>query len=87
MDNEAIAQAVDEIQALWSGVRRAAVVQQIRRVMRQKGIKSRDLALRLRMHPQSVARLLRGTQNMQIDTLYRFADALEVPLTIAFDAA
>jgi transcriptional regulator with XRE-family HTH domain len=85
MDNEAIARAVDDIEALWSATRRAAVMQQIRRVMRVKGIKSVDLAERLRMHPQSVSRLLRGNQNVQINTLYRFADALEVPLTITFD--
>lgn len=82
--NEEIATVVNDTQELWSGVRRAEVMQQVRRLMREKGISGADLAERMGIHQPSVSRILSGKHNLTIDTLYRFADALEVPLTITF---
>lgn len=82
--NSDIATKVYETHLLWSGVRRAEVMQQVRRLMREKGLRNIDLAERLGIAVPSVSRMLRGRQNIEIDTLYRLADALEVPLQITF---
>lgn len=86
MTNEDIAKEVSDTQALWSGVRRAEVIQQVRRLIREKGLTHKDLAIRMGVHGGSVSRILRGRQNIEIDALYSLADALQVPLSITFDA-
>lgn len=85
--NETIATHVVEQKDLWSAVRRAEPIQQIRRIMRNKQILSKDLAERLGVSEASVSRLLRGQQNLQLDTLYQLADALEESLTISIGNA
>lgn len=83
-NNQEIAELVAADQLLWSGVRRAHVMQQVRRIMREKGLRNIDLAQRLGVAQPSVSRMLRGRQNIEIDTLYRLADALGVSLNITF---
>jgi transcriptional regulator with XRE-family HTH domain len=83
-ENARIAELVSAEKMLWSGVRRAHVMQQVRKLMREKGLRNIDLAERLGIAVPSVSRMLRGRQNIEIDTLYRLADALEVPLQITF---
>ncbi len=85
--NEIVAQEVSERKALWASVRRAEPIQQIRRLMRQKELLNRDLAERLGVSEAAVSRLLKGGQNIQVDTLYMLADALEEPLNIQFGDA
>jgi len=80
--NEAIAKEVLERKELWTPLRRAMPVQQIRRIMREKHILNKDLAERLGVTEASISRLLKGQQNLQLDTLYQLADALEEKLEI-----
>jgi len=80
--NEIVANEVSERNALWAPVRRAQPIQQVRKVMKKKNLLNKDLAERMNISEQSVSRLLRGNQNIQIDTLYLLADALEEPLEI-----
>lgn len=82
--NKTIAEDVSERKALWSGVRRGEPIQQVRRLMRDKQLLNKDLAVRMGITEAGVSRLLRGNQNIQIDTLYMLSDALEVPLSIDF---
>lgn len=82
--NEIVAEEVAERKALWAAVRRAEPIQQVRRLMRQKKLLNKDLAERLGVTEAAVSRLLKGNQNIQIDTLYMLSDALEEPLNIGF---
>ncbi|MCC2971286.1 helix-turn-helix transcriptional regulator [Massilia sp. IC2-476] len=82
--NEIVAAEVSERKALWAAVRRAEPIQQVRRLMRQKELLNKDLAERLGVTEAAVSRLLKGNQNIQIDTLYMLADALEEPMSIDF---
>jgi transcriptional regulator with XRE-family HTH domain len=81
--NEIVAAEVSERKALWAAVRRAEPIQQVRRLMRSKQILNKELAERLGVSEAAVSRLLRGNQNIQIDTLFMLADALEEPLSIS----
>lgn len=85
--NEAVRLEVLERRALWTRVRRAQVMQDVRRIMREKKITHEALATRMNIHRVSVTQMLRGDQNISIEMLYRLADALEVPLTITFGDA
>lgn len=84
MKNDFIATQVIETQLLWSGVRRAEVMQQIRRIMREKKLTGKDMASRTGFHHGSISRMLTGSDNIPIDTLYKLADALQEPLIITF---
>lgn len=83
--NEIVAQEVAERKGLWSAVRRAEPIQQVRKLMRQKQLLNRDMAIRLGISEAGISRLLNGNQNIQLDTLYMLADALEAPLSIEFE--
>lgn len=82
MKNELIAEEISSKKELWGAVRRAAPIQQIRRAMRQKHILNKDLAERLGVSEASISRLLKGTQNLQLDTLFMLADAVDEQLVI-----
>lgn len=85
--NDAMGLQVMERYELWSGVRRAEVMQQVRKIMRDKGISNLDLAKRLKVSEPAMSRMLKGDQNVKLDTLYRIADALDEPLHITFGVA
>ena len=70
--------------AIFQSVRRADLAMQIRTKMLEKGLRSVDIAERLGVSEANVSRWLRGDQNLGIDTMHLFADALEVPLKITF---
>lgn len=70
--------------AIFQAVRRSDVAMQIRTKMIEKGLRSVDLAERLGVSEANVSRWLRGNQNLGVDTMHLLADALEVPLKIAF---
>ncbi|MBD8540951.1 helix-turn-helix transcriptional regulator [Oxalobacteraceae sp. CFBP 8761] len=80
--NEIVASEVSERNALWAPVRRAQPIQQVRKMMKKKNLLSKDMAERMNISEQSLSRLLRGNQNVQIDTLYLLADALEESLEV-----
>lgn len=82
--NEIVAKDVSERKALWAAVRRAEPIQQVRRLMRDKKLLHKDIAERLDVSEAAISRLLKGNQNIQIDTLFMLADALEEPLSICF---
>ncbi|MFN3791382.1 helix-turn-helix domain-containing protein [Massilia sp.] len=82
--NDVIASEVLEKGELWGALRRALPVQQIRRIMRDKNILNKDLAERLGVSEASVSRMLKGKQNLQLDTLYQLADAIEEKLELKF---
>lgn len=83
MKNSEIAKEIAEKKALWSSARRAAPIQQIRRAMRGKKVLNKDLSERLGVSEASISRLLSGSQNLQLDTLYMLADALDQQLVIS----
>ena len=85
MKNSEIAKEIAEKKALWSSARRAAPIQQIRRAMREKKVLNKDLSERLGVSEASISRLLSGSQNLQLDTLYMLADALDQQLVIAIE--
>ena len=84
--NDVIAHAVAERKALWTDVRRSDPILQIRKVMREKHILNKDLAQRLGVTEANVSRMLKGRQNLQLDTLYQVADALEEKLVVSLVA-
>lgn len=84
MTNLEIATQVAETKLLWTPARRADITQQVRRIMRIRGMTSKDLAERLGVSEARVSRLLRGRYNLTLDMLYKIADALQEPLTITF---
>lgn len=82
--NQDIASEIVDKSLAWRGIRRSDPMMQLRRLMRDKNIKSIDLAERLGVSEANVSRWLGGTQNLRLDTLYALADAVEEPLTIVF---
>ena len=82
--NSTIAKELAENAALWRAVRRSDPILQIRSKMREKGLKSSDLAQRIGVSEANISRWLRGDQNISIDNLYSLADAIEESLTIIF---
>ena len=84
VDNRDVAARIGQSSAIWQSVRRAEPTLQIRQIMREKNLRNIDIAERLGISEANVSRLLRGNQNLKLDTLYGLADALEEPLTIFF---
>lgn len=80
--NKLIANEVLEKKELWGPLRKALPIQQIRRIMRAKNILNKDLAERLGVTEASVSRMLKGQQNLQLETLYQLADAIEEKLEL-----
>lgn len=80
--NKVIANEVLEKKELWGPLRKALPVQEIRRIMRSKNILNKDLAERLGVTEASVSRMLKGQQNLQLETLYQLADAIEEKLEV-----
>ena len=78
---------IKRLEEIWSPTRRLDPTLQIRTLMRKKKLTSKDLAERFGVSPGLVSRWLKGESNLKIDTLYKFADALDVPLTIEFGGA
>lgn len=84
LSNAEIARIVTEQAELLTNLRRLDPITQVRSIMREKGVLSTDLAERMGVSKECVSRWLKGSANIQIDTLYRLADALEEPLTVLF---
>ncbi|KWE77248.1 hypothetical protein WL78_00355 [Burkholderia ubonensis] len=82
--NAEVASMVAEHAELLTNLRRLDPITQVRSLMREKGLMSTDLAERMGVSKECISRWLKGNSNIQIDTLYKLADALEEPLTILF---
>jgi transcriptional regulator with XRE-family HTH domain len=82
VNNADIAKKIAEDALIYRGIRRSDVVLQIRQHMVRKGIKNSDIAERLGVSEANVSRWLKGNQNIQIDTLYLLADAIEESLSL-----
>ncbi|WP_454876049.1 helix-turn-helix domain-containing protein [Pseudomonas farris] len=84
MRNEEIALQIEEDAILYGSSRRSGPIFEIRRIMAEKGIRNSDVAARLKVSEANVSRMLRGDQNVKIDTLYMLADAVQETMTISF---
>ena len=56
------------------------IVDRIHEILKAKGLKQKDLALRLGKKESEISRWMRGTHNFTIDTLIAFEDALGEPI-------
>lgn len=80
--NRDIFKVVNNNKNIFSAMRRMDVAMQLRHHMALHGIKNSDLAERLGVSEANVSKLLKGNQNLQLDTLYMLSDALEEPLSV-----
>ena len=56
------------------------IVDRIHEILKEKGLKQKDLALRLGKKESEISRWMRGTHNFTIDTLIAIEDALGEPI-------
>ena len=56
------------------------IVNRIHEIQKAKGLKQKDLALRLGKKESEISRWMRGTHNFTIDTLIAIEDALGEPI-------
>lgn len=80
--NRDIFNIVNNNKNIFSAMRRMDVAMQFRHHMAVHGIKNSDLAERLGVSEANVSKLLKGNQNLQLDTLYMISDALEETLSV-----
>ncbi|MBR8234205.1 helix-turn-helix transcriptional regulator [Burkholderia sp. AU32357] len=83
-NNTEIAKKVSENAETLTNLRRLDPAIQIRSLMREKQLKNSDMAARVGVSEECISRWLKGQANIQIDSLYKLANALEEPLTILF---
>lgn len=48
--------------------------------MKRQNLSRQDVALRMRCSPQYVSRLLKGEENLSLETICKLEDALNVPI-------
>ena len=56
------------------------IVDRIHNILEEKGLKQKDLALKLGKSEAEISKWMRGTHNFTIDTLVSIEDALEAPI-------
>ena len=56
------------------------IVDRIHEILQEKGLKQKDLALRLGKSEAEISKWMRGTHNFTIDTLVSIEDALGAPI-------
>ena len=56
------------------------IVDRIHEILKEKGLKQKDLAMRLGKKESEISRWMRGTHNFTIDTLIAIEDALGEPI-------
>ena len=56
------------------------IVDRIYEILEEKGLKQKDLALRLGKSEAEISKWMRGTHNFTIDTLVSIENALEAPI-------
>ena len=60
------------------------IVDRIHEVLQEKGLKQKDLALKLGKSEAEISKLMRGTHNFTIDTLVSIEEALGAPIIEVF---
>lgn len=81
-ENIAMRESIARNRKQYSAIRKADFAMQVRISMTNQGLKNIDVAERLGVSEANVSRLLKGTQNVSIDTMYCLADAIAQPLSI-----
>ena len=56
------------------------IVDRIHEILAEKGLRQKDLALRLDKSEAEISKWMRGTHNFTIDTLVSIEDALDAPI-------
>lgn len=56
------------------------IVDRIHEILEEKGLKQKDLALRLGKSEAEISKWMRGTHNFTIDTLVAIENALDAPI-------
>ncbi|MGC5809334.1 helix-turn-helix domain-containing protein [Ralstonia pseudosolanacearum] len=85
--NAEIATAIQRSASVWKAARRLAPVMQVRQIMHDKGLRNIDIAERLGVSEANVSKLLKGDKNLQLDTLYLLADAIEEELSLSYSVS
>lgn len=62
------------------------IVDRIHDVLEEKGLKQKDLALRLGKSEAEISKWMRGTHNFTIDTLVSIEDALDAPIVEVYQS-
>lgn len=57
-----------------------SIVDRIHEILEEKGLKQKDLALRLGKSEAEISKWMRGTHNFTIDTLVSIENALDSPI-------
>ena len=60
------------------------IVDRIHEILEEKGLKQKDLALRLGKSEAEISKWMRGTHNFTIDTLVSIEDALDAPIVMVY---
>lgn len=84
MKNSDIAEQIQEDIEIYGLSWRSAPIFEARRIMAEKGLRNIDIAERLGVSEANISRLLRGDQNLKIETLHLLAAAIEERLEICF---
>jgi len=82
MTNEEIARQIQDDVEIYGPAWRSAFSFDVRRVMQAKGLRNIDIAERLNVSEANVSRMLRGDQNLKIETMYLLAAAVEEKLSL-----
>lgn len=56
------------------------IVDRIHEILKEKGLKQKDLAMRLGKSEAEISKWMRGTHNFTIDTLVAIENALDAPI-------
>ncbi len=82
MTNYEIASQIQEDLEIFGPTWRSAFAFDIKRAMISKGLKNIDIAQRLDVSEANVSRMLRGDQNLKIETMYMLAASIGEKLNI-----
>ncbi|GAQ30418.1 helix-turn-helix transcriptional regulator [Ralstonia insidiosa] len=85
--NAEIATTIQRSASVWKAARRLAPIMQVRQIMHDKGLRNIDIAERLGVSEANVSKLLKGDKNLQLDTLYLLADAIEEELSLSYSVS
>lgn len=62
------------------------IVDRIHDILQEKGLKQKDLALKLGKSEAEISKWMRGTHNFTIDTLVSIEDALDAPILQVYNS-
>lgn len=82
MTNQDIALQIQDDLEIFGPVWRSSFAFDVKRIMIEKGLRNVDIAERLQVTEANVSRMLRGSQNFKIETMYLLAASLGESLNI-----